>query len=96
MPKEVPGLKKPHSTSKMLPTITYRQTQRHIMRLKQRKVREGQRIPFIQNTIRREGDWVLTLQSKQLKEEWKYRRGPKLYIFRNISVRNRARNKNSA
>lgn len=24
MPKEVPGLKKPHSTSKMLPTMTYR------------------------------------------------------------------------
>jgi len=23
MPNEVPGLKKPHSTSKMLPTITY-------------------------------------------------------------------------
>lgn len=26
MPNEVPGLKKPHSTSKMLPTITYRDT----------------------------------------------------------------------
>lgn len=29
MPKEVPGLKKPHSTSKMLPTMTYREEEKY-------------------------------------------------------------------
>lgn len=63
MPNEVPGLKKPHSTSKMLPTMTLRE-------------KENLRMVSLIRIHRREqngseGSEVLTLQSKQLKEEWK-------------------------
>lgn len=62
MPNEVPGLKKPHSTSKMLPTMTLRE-------------KESLTVSSIRIHRREqsgsEGSEVLTLQSKQLKEEWK-------------------------
>lgn len=81
MPKEVPGLKNPHSTSKMLPTITYRDvyllyitsitvTERLKRGLMPHNLRT-QALGFWDKQIYREGDRVLTLQSKQLKEEWK-------------------------
>lgn len=80
MPKEVPGLKKPHSTSKMLPTMTYRDKIRNCVATQTdieeesavaALFQEHKQLDVWEEQNCRERDGVLTLQSKQLKEEWK-------------------------